>query len=101
MLQAISPPADGWRPASRGGLGAARTSVTFILFFYGRAPLVATEGWFLPCFVLRPLEGDRHAGALGNERKGLANTVARHWTVKLTIRGRVARDAYGDLDDGA
>ena len=33
VLQAICPPADGWRPASRGGLGATRTSVTFILFF--------------------------------------------------------------------
>ena len=35
VLQAICPPADGWRPANRGGLGATRTSVTFILFFKG------------------------------------------------------------------
>ena len=32
VLQAISPPADGWRPAGRGGLGATHTGVTFIPF---------------------------------------------------------------------
>ena len=30
--QANSLPADGWRPAGRGGLGATRTGVTFIPF---------------------------------------------------------------------
>ena len=48
--QASSPPANGWRPASRGRLGATRAGVTFIPFLYGRAPLVATERVALALF---------------------------------------------------
>ena len=48
--QANSPPANGWRPASRGGPGATRVGVTFIPFLYGRAPLVATEREVLALF---------------------------------------------------
>ena len=32
--QASSPPANGWRPANRGGPGATRVVVTFIPFLY-------------------------------------------------------------------
>ena len=47
---ASSLPANRCRPANHGGPGATRVGVTFIPFFYGRAPLVATEREVLALF---------------------------------------------------
>ena len=48
--RASSPPANGWRPANCGELGATHVGVTFIPFLCGRAPLVATEREVLALF---------------------------------------------------
>ena len=62
--RASSLPANGWRPASRSGPGATRVVVTFIPFLLWAGSTRRDQKGGSCCFVLRPLEGDRHAGAL-------------------------------------
>ena len=65
---ASSPPAIGWRPASRGRRGATRDVCDLYTFLSGAGSTHRDrKGRSLLCFVLRPLEGSRHAGARRNE----------------------------------